>query len=63
MVLRLNLKVLEQAIRVSTIREALQLNRDVSMSSLHASRLSGLQVREEILLKCVIAHYAYCWKK
>jgi len=63
MVLRLNIKVLEQAVRVSTMREALQLNRDVCTSSLHASRLSGLLVRHEIFLKRVIAHYVFCRKK
>jgi len=47
--LRLNPKNYEQAIWLSTRREALQLDRDVSVSSIHVSSLSGLQFREKIV--------------
>jgi len=50
--LRLNLKISEQAVRLSTRNEALQLDRDVSISSLHASSLSELQFREKIVKMC-----------
>jgi len=50
--LRLNPKNSEQAVWLSTRREALQLGRDVSIGSLHASSLSGLQFREKIVKMC-----------
>jgi len=42
MVLRLKLKVLQWAVRVSTRREAFQLGRDVSIAWFRESGLSGL---------------------
>jgi len=53
-----NSKYSEQAVWLSTRREALQLGRDVSIGSLHASSLSGLQFREKNVLP-----YAFCLKK
>ena len=43
----LNPKRLTRAIRVSTRRKALQLDRDISIESFNASSLSRLQFREK----------------
>jgi len=45
--LRLNPKKFEQAVWLSTRREALQLGGDVSIGSLHTSSLSGLQFSQK----------------
>jgi len=50
--LRLNPKKSEQAVWLSIRREALPSDRDVSIGSLHASSLSGLQLREKIVKMC-----------
>jgi len=42
----------EQVVWLSIGREALQLGRDVSIGSLHASSLSGLQFREKLVKMC-----------
>jgi len=47
--LHLNPKNSEQTVWLPIRREALKLGRDVSISSLHASSLPGLQFREKIV--------------